>query len=219
MAIVDDIIIKMRQSNLTDKKGNIYIDFDNVQTKIKSKDVVGNALQDWFGAWLLANEFSWSPGPHSQSWPDFILSDGTHLELKTFNHKAAPAFDIANYDAFIRSLYEGNSKRIDVPHIIISYQVNDNGDLMIVDFWMKYIWEMTGPSPTNILELQVKQGSPINIRPKNWRNAKNKVFANRKDFMVALNDSITKFNRQDRFGGNWLNKVSKDYQVLTGQDL
>lgn len=90
---------------------------------------------------------------------------------------------------------------------------------MIVDFWMKYIWEMTGPSPTNILELQVKQGSPINIRPKNWRNAKNKVFANRKDFMVALNDSITKFNRQDRFGGNWLNKVSKDYQVLTGQDL
>jgi len=219
MSVLNEIVKKMEESNLTAKKGKIYIDFDDVKTNITSKDVVGNSLQDWFGEWLKVNKFEWSPGAHSQNWPDFILSDGSHLELKTFNHDASPAFDIANFDAFIRSLYEGNIERIDTPHLIFSYKVNQEGYLQIVEFWNKFIWEITGPSPTNIIELQVKQGSPVNIRPKNWRNPKNKLFDSRLSFMKALDEVITRHNRQDRFGGDWFKKVSADYKQMVGRDL
>ncbi len=219
MKVLDQIIAKLEKSDLTEKKGKIYLDFDGIKTNITSKDIVGNSLQDWFGEWLKVNNFSWSPGIHSQNWPDFILEDGSHLELKTFNHDASPAFDLANFDAFIRSLYDGNIERIDTPHLVFSYKVNANGYLQITDFWNKFIWELTGPSPTNIIELQVKQGSPINIRPKNWRNPKVNLFENRLSFMKALDQVITKYNRQDRFNGSWLKKVSADYKDLTGSDL
>lgn len=220
MDVLSKIIEKMEGANLTDKRGKIYLDFDGITTNITSKDIVGNSLQDWFGKWLSMNEFQWTQGAHSQSWPDFILSDDSHLELKTFNHDADPAFDIANFDAFIHSLYNGHVHRLDTPHLVFSYSVDGQGFLRIVQFWKKSIWEITGPSDTNIMALQIKRNNmPSNIRPKNWRSSKVKLFTSRKEFVCAIYAVIQRYGLQSKFQTDWFEKVSADYECLTGHPL
>ena len=86
-----------------------------------------------------------------------------------------------------------------------------------MDFWVKKIWEMAGSSDTNILNLQVKQNIPVNIRPKNWRSPRVELFETRREFVVALNAALQRFHPSRH--PNWLNDVCSDYQRKTGQVL
>ena len=137
------------------------------------------------------------------------------MEFKSFDASASPNFDLANFDAYTRRLLT-NAECLDTDHLIFSYHLAGN-QVRIVDFWIKKIWQMTGPSNTNILSLQVKQGSPVNIRPKNWRSPRVSLFTSRREFVSALDQALQRFH-PDRYP-EWLFNVCQDYQRKLRIDL
>ena len=218
MTEIDKIINLIDQHNIIGQTGEIKFKYAGFESFVFSKDIIGNTIQDWFGQWLIDKGLAWEMGAHSQSWPDFILNDGSHLEVKTFESKAGPNFDLANFDAFIRSLWEGNVGRLDTPHLVFSYISNSKtGTITIDNYWVKKMWELSGPSPTNILSLQVKQSQPVNIRPKNWRNQKVSLFNSRREFVLALSKVVAKY-RNEQFP-NWYEVVENHYIRLFNRPL
>lgn len=184
------------QHNLIGQTGVISFNYAGFTATINSKDVVGNIVQEWLGHWLNAQGMVWETLTHTQSWPDFVLNDGSHLEVKSFDSEAGPNFDVANFDAFVRSLWNGEVHRLDTPYLVFSYVSNqDTGLITLDDYWFKNIWELTGPSNTNILNLQVKQGTATNIRPKNWRSARVQTFDSRQEFIYALSQAVARFSQ------------------------
>jgi len=212
------IIPLLQAQNLIGSSGVISFNLLGVNVHVSTKDVIGGLLQDWFGNWMTVNGFSWQPGPNAQSWPDFILGDGTHLEFKAFDGTASPNFDLANFDAFTRSLLT-EPERLDTDHLVFEYFLQTGGVVTINNIWVKKIWEMAGPSDTNILNLQVKQGVPVNIRPKNWRSNSPRItfFGQRLDFVIALDQALQHFYPNRHV--NWLTTVQQNYLIRTGQVL
>lgn len=154
--IIKEIVDLLNRQNICSQTGTITFHFMEQDIPVVTKDVIGGVLQDWFGNWLHENNIHWNnSGVHSQNWPDFILPDKSHLEFKAFDTDASPNFDLANFDAYTRSLLEF-PERLDVNHLIFGYQSTSNR-VKIVDFWVKKIWEMAGPSEKNILNLQVNK--------------------------------------------------------------
>lgn len=211
------IVPLLQTQQLIGSSGNISFNLLGVNVYVSTKDVIGGLLQDWFGNWMTANNIGWKPGPNAQSWPDFILADGTDLEFKAFDGTASPNFDLANFDAFTRSILT-EPERLDTDHLIFEYRLSA-GVVTVTNFWVKKIWEMTGPSSKNILNLQVKQNVPTNIRPKNWRSNGSKVtfFTQRRDFVVSLDQALLRFYPQRH--PNWLNTVETEYSRKTGNTL
>ncbi|WP_180169985.1 NgoBV family restriction endonuclease, partial [Acinetobacter sp. YH01011] len=130
----------------------------------------------------------------------------------------SPNFDLANFDAFTRSLLT-EPERLDTDHLVFEYELFVGGIVRINNIWIKKIWEMAGPSTTNILNLQVKQGVPVNIRPKNWRTNSSRVtfFGQRLDFVIALDQALQHFYPA-RYP-TWLNTVQSNYLARTGHAL
>ena len=83
-------------------QGQVNFNFFGEELIVTSLDVVGSILQNWFENWLRSNQIPYDVAQHSQSWPDFILQDGTDLEIKAFDSNAGPNFDVANFDAYTR---------------------------------------------------------------------------------------------------------------------
>lgn len=130
------IIPLLQAQNLIGSSGVISFNLLGVNVHVSTKDVIGGLLQDWFGNWMTVNGFSWQPGPNAQSWPDFILGDGTHLEFKAFDGTASPNFDLANFDAFTRSLLT-EPERLDTDHLVFEYFLQAGGVVTINNIWVK----------------------------------------------------------------------------------
>lgn len=206
------------QENIIGQTGQLSFSYANFQTTIFSKDAIGNAIQDWFGQWLSYHGIVWGTGIHTQSWPDFILSDGSHLEVKTFDSEASPNFDVANFDAFVRSLWNGDVHRLDTLHLVFSYITNpQTGAISINNYWLKNIWDLTGPSGANILSLQKKQGTAVNIRPKNWRSNRVQMFTSRQEFVEALSRAVIRFSPGEYI--DWYSVVENHYIQQFGEPL
>ena len=77
---------------------------------------------------------------------------------------------------------------------------------------MKNIWEISGPSPTNILEIQKKRGEPVNIRPKKWYSNGVKTFDTRRQFVEALHKSALKFEYPNSHNKEWCSDFESTYE-------
>jgi len=205
----------LTQQNIKGQRGIISFDLAGIQFPVESRDIIGGVLQEWFENWMIQNNILFYKKSNTQDWPDFILSNNEHLEIKAFNYEANPGFDLANFDAYTRSLIE-YPDRLDSDHLIFGY-ISKNKSVQIAEFWVKKIWEMTGPSPTNFLNLQVKQNNPTNIRPKDWRG-KSPLFTCRRDFVLALDEALNHFN-YSRYNGNWFSMIEESYQQKTNSRL
>ena len=162
------------------------------------------------------NNIQFTKPANTQAWPDLILlPQGEDLEVKAFDYAKSPNFDIANFDAYTRSLLQ-HPERLDTEHIIFGY-TSSGTSIKITDFWLKKAWQMTGPSKTNFLNLQVKQKIPVNIRPKNWRSNRAKIFNSRREFVVQLDNALRHFhpNRHQ----NWFQQVESAYLQKVGKPL
>lgn len=200
---------------LLTRQGQVIFNFFGETLIVTSLDVVGSILQNWFEHWLIRNQTPYTLIPNTQSWPDFILQDGTELEIKAFDFNAGPNFDVANFDAYTRSL-QTNAERLLTEHLVFGY-TSVNGIIEIKEVYLKKIWELTGPSPKNILNLQVKQGVPVNIRPKNWNSYRVDIFQTRREFVWALHQALQYF--YPTRSPNFFNIVEADFVQKTGQPL
>ena len=209
-----DLYEKILKSNLINIEGSITFDYDNLSIKVKEKSAVGNLFQEWFGNWLKKHNIGFRLNPNTQESPDFFLHETSNetdlLEIKVFDDDAGAAFDVANFDAYTRSILNKPYK-INSDYLIFSYTLRD-GIFSIKRIWLKKIWEITGAMNDRPINLQVKQGVFVNIRPVKWYSDKAKFnpFNNRNAFLVALHEAI-KLNpkKTDWDKDTWLEKIKE----------
>ena len=133
------------------QQGVINFTLKDLTIAVETKDSVGNLLQEWLKAWFQQNNIEFSENTNSQSFPDFHL-DMEHtkqglLEVKSFDWKRGPGFDLANFDSYCNSLLE-NAYRLDSDYLILAYQMTGS-TITIKDVWLKKIWELACPSGTS----------------------------------------------------------------------
>lgn len=214
---VENVFTKFLASELIGQRGTLIATLGKTSINITTKDVMGGVIQDWLFTWMKQSNFDVMPNPFTQMPPDFYLDKTTPFEVKTFYFKAKPAFDLANFSAYTRDLL-AHPSRLDDDHLIFSYDVGEDY-WSIENIWLRKIWEMSGPSATNHVELQAKQSSPTNLRPKNFILPKSNTFTSRLDFVVAISNAMDKFEKYPEglsSGLSWLEEVRVRYQEATG---
>jgi len=191
---IKDELVRQKSS----LKGGIKFSLGRYSVQINSKDGIGGLIEEWLGIWCDSNGFN-IRRPRlgtSQTFPDYFVGSNRHLlEIKTFNDEASPAFDLANFDSYCKSVADTPS-RVDADYLIMSYKLN-GGLLSIERVWLKKIWEITSPSARWALKTQTKKSVIYNIRPATWyaSNLKYGVFQSKEDFVEAL------FKTQEQYKG------------------
>ena len=194
-----------------------------ISAKYNGKDAIGDLLQDWLGEWLRQKNFYFRTRANTQDFPDFLLEEDNlsgFLEIKTFNAEASPAFDIANFDSYNKSLLV-KPERLDADYIIISYKMIDSV-LSVNNLWLKKVWEIAGTSGANPINMQTKNSQPYNLRPIKWYGlrAVNKPFADKLSFLNAISETLAKYSHStDSYSHNWLENVKAKYLKNTGIKL
>ncbi len=214
---VSEIFDQFKRSGVEGSTGEISITLAGLKVDLTTKDIVGGAIQEWFENWLISKRIQFDKPSNSQSFPDILIENDTFLEIKCFDSTRGPAFDIANYGSYVDSLTE-IPQRLDASYLIFSYSMVGSS-LTIENIWLKNIWEIAGPSPTNILEVQKKRGTPYNIRPKNWYSGSGRNFSSREEFVQALHNSAIAFSSPPSHFEDWLEVVKKLYKEKTGRNL
>lgn len=221
--------ICLRLTNeLKGKTGSIHITLAGITVKYNNKDAVGNLLQEWFQEWLIFNKIYYKPKTNTQSFPDFHISESDitgFLELKSFDTQASPNFDLAQFDAYNKSLLT-KPERIDSDYLIIGYKMNDS-ILTITNIWLKKIWEMSTSTGKHPLTLQKKgafkeEGGVIhNLRPFAFHTNidEKKLFKNRLTFIEAIASLHETHPQCNNYKLNWLDNVKSKYKEVTGNDL
>jgi len=208
---------------LIGETGSIKFTVKDLSILIRTKDTVGNLLQEWLKAWFQKEKIDFEENTNSQTFPDFLLDKDDHkkglLEVKSFDFDNGPGFDLANFDSYSNSLLE-NAYRIDSNYLILAYQMKD-GVISIKDVWLKKIWELTCPSDKWPLRVQAKKEVIYNIRPATWysKGSRFKPFKSKEEFLSALNNTRYQYPQTRHTNAHWLRSVLKNYQEHTGVSL
>lgn len=205
---------KLLQHHIIGATGSINIELLNVTCDVNDKSAVGSLLQEWLGAWMTENNIYHRTNPNTQEFPDYYLDSSNNnnlLEVKTFDYSKTPNFDVANFDAYVRSVMT-KSYRFDADYLILGYTLN-NYALKIENIWLKKIWEITCPSERYALKSQVKQGKVVNIRPYNFKNMSQgfQPFTSRLDFANAIKQTLTQYPLATFQAQEWFDTVQTDY--------
>ena len=209
----------LKEQKLTEAVGGIKFELMDISIDVNDKSTIGYLFQEWLARWFNENDIDFRVKQNTQAFPDFLLDPNDDskglLEVKVFDADAGPNFDVANFQAYCRSL-KTHSYRVDADYLIFSYTLHD-AKLQIVDFWLKKIWEITGPSGSYEIKTQNKQGMIYNIRPIIWESdrSKFKAFGTKEKFLEALQNTLTKYPQTASESAEWLIDVNKNYETLT----
>ena len=130
------------------KKGQITFTLGDIDIIVKQRDVVGNIMQEWIEGWLKKNNIDYSLNDNTQMPPDFYLDPENKkeglMEIKAFNYKGSPGFDIADFRMYAREISE-KPWMFNVTYLIFGYDMSDDGIVTIKQVWQKKVWEMSRP--------------------------------------------------------------------------
>jgi len=216
-----DFYNRLIQSGIINSTGNITFNLNGISIQIESKDSIGNMIQEWIQSWAITNDIYLRANPLTQEFPDFYLSqydDRNFLEIKSFDFNAGANFDVANFEAYFRSLIV-QPKKLDADYLIFAYTIN-NGVLSIEHVFLKKIWEICTNSANWDLKMQVSHGIVKNIRPISFsQNARFTPFANKVLFLEAIQSVLNQYGTTANIHSNWLNNFRTAYQTATGNAL
>ena len=187
------------------------------------KSAIGDLFQEWLSKWLESKNIQYHTKLNTQEFPDFLLDKNSNtkglLEIKTFDGDRSANFDVANFEAYCRSL-KNNAYRLDADYLIFSYKLADF-KFTIANIWLKKIWEITVPSEQYPVKCQVKQKTIYNIRPISWYSTRGeyKAFSTRKEFVTALYNTLIKYKKTQNDNQDWLKIVEQNYLDYTGERL
>lgn len=212
---------KLMQTGIISATGEITFEMQNIKTIVRDSSVVGNVMQDWLKSFLDAHQINYRLKPNTQEFPDFLMhpirDDIELLEVKCF--KKSPNFDVANFQAYARSLLD-NPYRLDASYLIFEY-TDLHGGIAIKRIWLKKVWEICCDSERSPLKIQWKQGVPVNIRPATWyaKKPKYQIFNSRKDFVTAVKKVLDTSSVSAGLQKDWFKKVADKYKLQTGNEL
>jgi type II restriction enzyme len=213
----------LKAQDLLSSEGRMLFDFDGLQVTIQEKSAIGYIFQEWLASWLEQQQIDFREPANSQEFPDFFLSQSNTsdlLEVKTFDADAGANFDVANFDAYQRSL-QTYAYRLDADYLIFAYHLNA-GIFTLQNMWLKKIWEITTSSAKYALKCQVKQGTIVNIRPAIWYSQSGRAsqpFGSRKAFVEAIHATLQAYLPRQRIARGWFENVSENYYQHTGREL
>jgi len=58
---------------LVGQKGKISFTLKDITVEIETKDTIGNLIQEWLKAWMIAQSLEFGQPSHIQDFPDFLL--------------------------------------------------------------------------------------------------------------------------------------------------
>ncbi len=231
-------------SSVTPKsiKGEITVDLASVKCTISGKDAIGHLIQEWFFEWCKRNTFKVIPNSHTQQFPDYYLDfEGNEkgmLEIKNFNYEASPAFDVADFYAFVETI-TSDIHKLYADYIVFGYSLSSNGELKIPKVWKLKIWEITGVSADNHVTCQIRgkkcqkekdkkladdnidmKGRIQKFRPYNFKDSGNKnKFKSPLEFLNAVQLLLSHNNHTKADYADWLDKVKKSHIEKYGNPL
>lgn len=216
-----DLYTELREDGLVGAVGSIKMELLNIDVTINDKSSIGNLIQEWLGSWMKSKSIYFRTNHNTQDFPDFYLSENDQeklLEVKAFDHSKSPNFDIANFDAYVRSV-RTNSYRLNADYLIFGYTLTE-GVLKIENVWLKKVWEISCPSDRFAIKTQVKQNKIYNIRPSNFVSEHNKYkcFGSRQEFVTALKMTLDKYVNQS-YGKEWMESVATNYKASLAEEL
>lgn len=205
--------------------GQIRFSLGDVSIVVKKKDVVGNILQEWVEGWLRARGYDYEPNPNTQMPPDIFLSPGNYrenlLEIKAFNREVSPAFDIADFKAFVPELI-ARPYHIYTDFLIFGYTMNMNtGDVVVRDLWLKKIWEITKTMSNWPITVQYKNGILQKMRPGNWftKKGSTQMFECVEDYLAAFEETVYQNPETRSQAAQWRNSFRRSYRNHFGTDI
>ena len=205
--------------------GQIRFNLGDISIIVKRKDVVGNILQEWLEGWLLARDVDFEPNPNTQMPPDIFLNAADHsknlLEIKAFNRESSPAFDIADFKAFVPELIE-KPYYLDTDFLIFGYKMDtETGDVVVKDLWLKKIWEITRPMENWPITVQYKNGLVQKMRPGVWYSTRSKfkLFESKEDYLAAFEETIYQNPETRSQGAQWKNRFKRSFRNYYGYDI
>lgn len=216
-------IYDMLCKEVIDKPGKIVFTLANIPVVINTTDTVGNSIQNWLKEWFNTKNIYSDEPENTQEFPDFFLTKNNKqdhmLEVKAFNYEASPAFDIANYESYVKSVSE-KPYRLSADYLVFGYVMNkDNGEIRIKKIWLKKIWEIAGTSTKYALNTQVKKNVIYNIRPNGKFKRDEKVpFNNKEDFLKAMYLTQSKY-RGVEAADLWKKTLKENYKEYYKKEL
>lgn len=205
----------------------INFSLQDINFEIKTIDIMGHIIQEWFGEFLKKKRINFSSPQNTQEYPDYILDDNQYLEVKAYDAQKNAAFDLANFKSYIESLLI-HPKRLDSYYITFNYKLGSNGRYLLNDYRISKIWQMTGISAhgrtKDLITCQQKQGTVYNLRPYgSFFSKPENTFGNCNFFLKKISDTIDSFSSQlisqesvFEDGQDWLNKLKQKYLDVTG---
>lgn len=219
-----DLFEKLRdEEKLEGRPGVILFTLSSTAIHVKSKAPIGGIIQEWVGKWLDDHGYSYAKRGNTQDHPDYYLDPSNRktglLEIKAFDSERSANFDIANFDAYARSLLTA-SYRLDADYLIFGYK-SHGGQIVIHKMWLKKVWEIAGPCEEYPIKVQRKQNVIYNIRPITWYSTRTDIyrpFGDRASFVKAFSDTLLAYHPGARYE-DWLENVKEDYLKHTGHDV
>jgi NgoBV restriction endonuclease len=209
------------QTGIISATGEIYFELHNIKTIIRDSSIIGNVIQEWLKSFMDKYDIQYRLKTNSQEFPDFLMNATSDeidlLEVKCF--KNSPNFDVANLQAYARSLLS-KPYRLNSDYLIIEY-IDIHGGIVIKNIWLKKVWEICCASERSPLKTQVKQGFPYNIRPSTFysKRAKYQPFQTRRDFVLALKSVIDAIPNMNNIQKDWYKKVELLYKEQSKNEL
>lgn len=195
-----------------------YINVGNITVDLAKPDVVCKIMQGWLEGWL-SNLFFDLP-------VDLNKKKGFLVEVKAFNDKRGPVFDIADFRIYKQDLME-NPWMLNITYLIFGYSITDTGMVKINRMWKQNIWEITCPMLLGKnktlwpLNLQIKKDKVYNIRPGKWytKPRRFKMYETKEDFLAALEETVYQNEDTRSDGPDWKYGFLKNYQKYYGENL
>ena len=206
-------------------QGQIKFYFGDVAIIVKQKDVVGNIIQEWLQGWFEKRGVEYAISGNTQMPPDFFLSPGNEmenlLEVKAFNRKASPGFDIADFRMYEEEIID-KPYMLNVDYLIFGYEMSADGIVTVKDLWLKKVWEITRRMEAWPLNLQIKAGVVHKIRPGVWystRSVDYSMFTCMEDFVSAVEQAVWQNPKTRNESATWKTRFIRSYENFYGVRL
>lgn len=214
------------------KEGRITFNLGDIDIIVRQKDVVGNIMQEWVEGWLKSKGYVFAPNPNTQMPPDFFLDpakkDQELLEVKAFNYKQSPGFDIADFKMFEKEIVE-KPYMLHVSYLIFGYDMSDYGIVTIKKMWLENVWELCRPMYSGSgakkcswpINLQIKEGKVHKIRPGKWygKSTQFKHYDTLEHFLSAIEETVYQNPETHNEGPAWKQRMVANYKKKYNKDL
>lgn len=203
---------------IVNAEGEVKFSLLWVDQLIKEKSAMWDLIQEWLWWWMRSKWIQYRTKENTQEFPDFLLDETSNeknlLEIKSFDYNASPNFDVANFEAYVRSLLT-KSYRLNADYLIFWYTLVD-WVVTIKDIWLKKIREICCPMDNYWIRVQEKQGMIYNIRPVIWYSEKTKykAFQSKEEFLDAIQDTLNRYHKTKDTHKNWKKDVEKNYRLF-----